>query len=301
MRPRVPLNAIRAFEAAARRGSIAQAAEELHVTPTAVSHQVRTLEDFLQVKLFVRHNSAIEMTPAASNVLAKLSGGLDLISEAIRTLTDEPEARETVTLGTSVSLGTTWLLPRMDSFLTDHPDIDMSVRTYLTREEIESNETDFWISTWQPTLDRRIEPLFSEDLVPVCSPKLLERIHDTHGTRPEDVLMQVPLIHVDRQVKLARPSRPEWQRYLQEFGVNRTNVNHGLRFNQTSAAIEAAKASIGAILGRTLLIRDALARGELVPIAEAYPQKMPYYLVSSWQSQGTVAAEFKDWLIAQAA
>ncbi len=295
MRRRVPLNAVRAFEAAARYKSLVRAADELCVTPTAVSHQIRLLEDFLQTKLFLRKNSRLELTQESRAVLGKLTNALDLIDESLISLMAPEDDRQRIMVGASASVASLWLLPRMSQFVEAAPEIDVTITTFVKRQDIENDDTDLWICNWQTAVDRRVEPLMEEEIIPVCSPALAAR----YGNRWGDILREVPLIHQDR-VKVESGPYPDWDRYLREYGVSRNDISKGPRFNQSSPSIEAARIGLGAILGRSLLIEELLQTGKLVQIGEAYPIRSPYYLVSSWSpTVPKTVNRFKDWLFDQ--
>ncbi len=296
MRRRVPLNAVRAFEAAARHQSLVRAADELCVTPTAVSHQIRLLEDFLQFKLFLRKNSRLELTPDSRACFGKLTEALDLIDDALMTLKEPQEARARLMVGASTSVASLWLMPRMQSFVRQAPDIDVTISAFMQRTVIEAENPDLSICNWQTTLDRRIEPLMEEEIIPVCAPSLAAE----YGELSFDSLRELPLIHVDRGRPDAAGRYPDWERYLREFGVQRSDTTKGPRFNQSSTAIDAAKAGLGALLGRSILVETAIEKGELVQIGEAYPVRSPYFLVSPWQPAAPGATtRFKDWLFDQ--
>lgn len=296
MRRRVPLNAVRAFEAAARYKSLVRAADELCVTPTAVSHQIRLLEDFLQTKLFLRKNSRLELTADSRACLGKLTNALDLIDEALMSLMTPADDRQRLMVGASASVASLWLLPRMSDFVEHAPEIDVTITTFLKRQEIENDETDLWICNWQTALDRRIEPLMEEEIIPVCSPELAAR----YGNRWGEILARVPLIHQDRIKTEQNGPYPDWDRYLREYGISRSDIAKGPRFNQSSPSIEGARIGLGAILGRSILIEDLLRSGQLVQIGEAYPIRSPYFLVSPWTpSSPKTVNSFKDWLFEQ--
>ena len=296
MRRRVPLNAVRAFEAAARYKSLVRAADELCVTPTAVSHQIRLLEDFLQTKLFLRKNSRLELTADSRACLGKLTNALDLIDEALMALVAPVDDRQRIMVGASASVASLWLLPRMSDFVEAAPDVDVTITTFVKRQDIENDDTDLWICNWQTAVDRRIEPLMEEEIIPVCSPELAAR----YGNRWDDILREVPLIHQDRIKADQNGPYPDWDRYLREYGISRSDIVKGPRFNQSSPSIEGARIGLGAILGRSLLIQELLQSGQLVQIGEAYPIRSPYYLVSSWTpSAPKTVKRFKDWLFNQ--
>ena len=264
MRKRVPLNAIRAFEATARNGSVAKAADELCVTPTAVSHQIRLLEEFLDTKLFIRKNSRIELTPESSATVADITHALDLINEAVLALQPNAEIRSKLSVSASASVASLWLMPRLSEFFSLAPDVDVAVRAFISRREGETNEADLRICNWRSNLDMQIEPLLEEEITPVATPELAAR----YDGNAREILAHAPLIHVDRTQDGLEGTYPD-----------------------------SARSGIGVILGRSILIERALERGELVPVAEPYPIRSPYYLLSPWKvGRDNVIERFKDWL-----
>jgi LysR family glycine cleavage system transcriptional activator len=296
MRRRVPLNAVRAFEAAARHNSLVRASDELCVTPTAVSHQIRLLEEFLQSKLFLRKNSRLELTPESRACLAKLTEALDLIDDAIVSLRKPLDMPDRLVVGASASVASLWLMPRLQRFFRISPDIDISLTTFIQRSQIEADTSDVWICNWRTNLDRKVELLLEEEIIPVCSPQLAQE----YGELSFSSLHDLPLVHVDRAKADSNGQYPDWERYLREYGIARSDTAKGPRFNQGGPAIEAAKAGMGALLGRSILIEKALETGELVRLGEAYPIRNPYYLVSSMQVTSGAINRFKDWLFAEA-
>lgn len=298
MRRRVPLNAIRAFEAAARHRSVTQAANELHVTPTAVSHQIKFLENFLQSKLFIRRNSRLELTPDSEACLNKISDALDLIDNALVQLKHPEDRRERFIVGASASFTSLWLMPRMQSFIHSAPEIDITLKTFLHRAAIESEQPDLQICNWETSLDRKIEPLMDEEVIPVCSAELASE----HGGASAALLEELPLIHFERRVPAINGQYPDWAHYFREFGVHRTDIAQGPKFNHNVAAIDAARAGLGVLLARSVLVERCLDRKELVQVGEAYPIRSRYYLVSPWVPEAPRALNrFKDWLVSQVA
>ena len=295
MRRHVPLNAIRAFEAVARHSSVVKAANELCVTPTAVSHQIRLLEDFLQVELFTRRNSRIHPTPGALANVTRVTRALDLIDDAVRDLTQMPEDDHShLSISVSASFASLWLVPRIGDFMAKEPDTDIHVRTFLTRKEAEAQDSELKICPWRGQAGFHAEPLIEETTTPVCAPDLAARF----GNDRDDILRHAPLIHMDRDHLGIEDDFPDWARYLTEYGVSRAKYNHGLRFNQSGQAIEAAMAGAGVMLGRSLLISRAVETGTLVPVAEAYPQRTPSYLLSPLKPRSRqVLDTFRDWLV----
>ncbi|GGB09316.1 LysR substrate-binding domain-containing protein [Allosediminivita pacifica] len=293
MRKRVPLNAIRAFEAVARNQSVAKAADELCVTPTAVSHQIRLLEDFLQADLFTRKNSRIYLTPESTAILARISSALDLIDESVSTLqTIADEKDRQLAVGVSSSVASHFLMPRIGHFLSGSPEIDLSLHTYLTVREAEAQQIDLTICNWDSSREWRREALVEEEIMPVCTPAMAQAWEGDHAR----LLAEAPLIHTDRVG--FDGNMPDWGRYLGEYGIPRKDQIHGPRFNQAGSAIEAARSGVGVMLGRSLLIQHALERGELVAVGESYPERSVYYMLSPWKSErATLLQQFKDWLL----
>ncbi|MEC7764403.1 MAG: LysR substrate-binding domain-containing protein [Pseudomonadota bacterium] len=300
MRKRVPLNAIRAFEAVARNTSVAKAANELCVTPTAVSHQIRLLEDFLQIELFERRNSRIYPTSEATANVNRISQALDLIDEAVLSLTSMgQEEHRKLSVSAPASLASLWLVPRLGRFIETEPDVDLSLRTFLNRKDAEAQDSDLKICPWQGGgAGFHAEPFAEEATTPVCAPELAARFdHDK-----DLILRKAPLIHVDRAPLGYEGDYPDWARYIAEYGVSRSETTHGLRFNQSGQAVEAAVAGAGVLLGRSLLIDKALAEGRLVEVAESYPVRTPYYVLSPWNPKSRQTLQkFKDWLVSAAA
>ncbi len=293
MRKRVPLNAIRAFEAVARHQSVAKAADELCVTPTAVSHQIRLLEDFLQVDLFTRKNSRIYMTPESGTILERISTALDLIEDSVISLQNvQDEKDRRLAVGASSSVASHFLMPRIGAFLNDVPDIDLSLHTYLTLREAETQQIDITICNWDSKRDWKKEPLVEEEIIPVCTPELAQ----TYGNDPSRILSEAPLIHSDRIG--FDGTLPDWSKYMAKYGISRADLLHGPRFNQAGSATEAARSGVGVLLGRSLLVQSCIEKGDLVPVAESYPERSVYYMLTPWESErGPLLQRFKDWLL----
>ena len=297
MRRRVPLNAVRAFEAAARHQSLAQAAQELCVTPTAISHHVRLLEDFLQVQLFDRKSGRIVLNAAAQPCLAKLSEGLDLINSALGVLSQQ-DTRTRLLVGASPSVASLWLLPRLQRFVDVAPTVDVILSAVSGRSNFEDKSFDATISNWNGSSDQRVERLMDEDVVPVCAPRLLARARQD-GLDP---LLTLPLIHEDKKDGRHGGTFPGWRRYLAEIGAGPRDIGSGLRFNQSSLAVEAAIEGYGMLLGRSRLIEQALAAGRLTQVTDAlYPTSFPYFLVTRGDTSNPALEQFRTWLMAEAA
>lgn len=248
-----PLNALRAFEAAARHLSFTRAAAELNVTQAAISHQMKTLEDHLGVPLFRRLNRALMLTDAGRALFPAVRDALDGLAEAAERL----RAREgTLTVSTLPSFAVKWLVPRMSHFLDRHPDIDLriSAKEYLAdfaRDGIDV-AIRFGAGRWAGV---HADFLADEALTPVCSPAMAERLHD-----PADLAHAV-LLHEDM---LPLGDFPTWREWLAAAGVDGVDAGRGPRFSHTHLMLQAAMDGRGVALGQVTMIADDLATGRLM-------------------------------------
>tara|TARA_B100002049_G_scaffold24899_1_gene16555 strand:+ start:4359 stop:5267 length:909 start_codon:yes stop_codon:yes gene_type:complete len=254
-RRRLPsLSALRAFEAAARHESAKQAALELSVTATAISHQVRGLETALGMTLFVRKPRQLELTPRGRELQQVLESSFDAISHAIERLSAVPE-RQTVTLTTTPVVAVRWLLPWIYRLRESHPDIDL--RIHATHEPVSLDDltADMAIrhgdGHWPGLI---AEKLFDTTLIPACGPGLVQRLG-------EDVAAY-PLIHFRPQGVVISPM--DWPGYQKKAGMSELNTGAGLAFSDENHAIAAAVGGQGVVLMNRQLIEDELADGRLV-------------------------------------
>ena len=249
-----PLTALRAFEAAARHKSFKVAAEELHVTPSAVSHAVAALEEFLGVKLFHRRVRRLLLTDAGGAYLAPLTRAFDAISAATREISARNRA-DLVTLASMPTFARVWLMPRLKAFLAAHSDVDLRVRAAVDFTEMVAEDVDAAIvygrGDWPGfVVDRLVE----ERMVPLCSPALRDGAPPLHA--PAD-LARHTLIHTETKLVT-------WAMWLEAAGVTGVDAHRGLRFNRAALALEAASTGLGVALDNPLFARTHLARGSLV-------------------------------------
>ena len=266
MRPRLPpLNALKAFEAAARHESFTRAAEELCVTQGAVSHQVKALEAELAIKLFNRERQRLIITEAGRDYLAVVRDALDRIAHRHRAAAAAAEPG-VLTVSTSPDFAAKWLVHRLGHFAEAHPEIDLRVSATLHHVDFAREEVDLAVrhgdGNW-PGLDTvRLSP---EQLFAVCSPKLLSG--KRRLGKPADIL-KFPLIHMD--------SRADWKNWLEEAGLDDSAATHGPVLNRASMVIDAAINGQGIALARTTLAACDLIKGRLVrpfaTIAAACPR-----------------------------
>jgi len=293
MRQRLPpLNALKAFEAAARHESFTRAAAELFVTQGAVSHQVKALETELGVKLFNRERQRLVITEAGREYLAVVRDALDRIALGTERLLQRQSAG-VLTVSTSPDFAAKWLVHRLGHFAEAHPGIDLRVSATLHHVDFAREEVDMAVrhgdGNW-PGLDT--VRLSSEQLFAVCSPKLLSGRRRL--SKPSDIL-KYPLIHMD--------SRTDWSKWLQAAGLDGAEVIHGPVLNRASMVIDAAINAQGIALARTTLAAFDLINGRLVrPFAGTLRLSKTYWIVCP---KATAAlpkiVTFRDWLLAEAA
>lgn len=295
--PLPPLNALRAFEAAARHLSFKKAAEELHVTPAAVGHQVKALEDFLGVRLFRRLNRAVMLTDAGQACLPELREGFGKLASAVERLRAR-EGRGLLIVSVAPTLAVKWLVPRLARFQAAHPEITVRMETTMSVVDLVRDGIDLAIR-FCPNLeaDLRGEVIFGEEVTPLCSPRLME---GPHALRRPDDLHHHTLIHLEGET--SDRSWPDWETWLGAAGVPDVDQGQGLRFTQSIVAAQAAMDGQGvALIGRSCFLDD-LAAGRLVrPFDLGFTTEYAYRVVSPETSfdQPKVAA-FRDWLRSEA-
>jgi LysR family glycine cleavage system transcriptional activator len=273
-----PLNALRAFEAAARHLSLTKAAQELNVTPGAISHQIRGLETLLGVELFERRARSIALTPAGKLLHPGVQTGLLYIREAVANIQSAGQERILV-VSTPPGLTSKWLAPRLYRFANRYPDIDARISSSINNANFTTDGVD--VAVRNLPIDPRsdpallIEKLVELSFVPVCSPRLIER----HGPlRTPKALARAPLIHDDTFA--SRAAVPTWADWFRGAGIEGVNVTRGLRFNSSDHALDAASEGAGVLLAHDLLAYDDLRTDRLIiPVALALPSGRAYHLV----------------------
>jgi LysR family glycine cleavage system transcriptional activator len=293
-----PLNSLRAFEAVARHLSISKAAEELSVTPAAVSHQIKTLEDHLGVALFRRDKRNLMLSDAGQACLPGIREGFERLAAAVGEI-DSLGLAGILTVSVAPSFAAKWLLPRLDRFQTKHPDIDVRVSASMQLVDFSRDDVDMAIrygSGRYPELI--VERLMTEAVYPVCSPKLMKGKDAL--TSPE-ALRSHALLHDDSPD--GDVSCPTWAMWLKAAGVEDIDASRGPRFNQSSLVLEAAILGRGVALAKAALAAADLADGRLVkPFEMNVPVDFAYYVVCPKAKLNLPkVALFRDWLRAEAA
>jgi len=286
-----PLNALRAFESAARHESFSAAARELNVTHGAVSHQVKALEEWLGMPLFERRTRAVRLTQAASAYLTIIESAFNQIHGATIALSrDRGNAPLHVT--TTPAFAVRWLAPRLGRLWQKHPDLDLRLHEMAWMSEVNpaTAQTDVVVRIGAGRgAGLESVPLMSGTVTPMCSPRLLD--DGPPLERPED-LLEYRLLH--------SYAYGPWEDWFERCGVGDADVAHGPIFDDTNLAYSAALAGQGIGLLHTALTVDEIAAGQLVQPFESVAQDaMGYYIVyptvSSTQPSVT---HFRDWLIA---
>jgi LysR family glycine cleavage system transcriptional activator len=273
-----PLNALRAFEAAARHLSLTKAAAELNVSPGAISHQIRGLEALLGIQLFERRVRAIALTAPGKLLYPGVQTGFLQIREAVAGL-KQSDSQRVLVVSTSPGLTSKWLAPRLYRFASDYPDIDTRISSSLTNANFATDGVDMAIRNMpddpapDPALE--MEKLVTLSLMPVCSPKLIESRGPLHTA---ELLAHVPLIHDDSLPPRARV--PTWTDWFKAAGIDGVKIARGLSFNSADHALDAASEGAGVLLVQNILAYDHLRTGRLViPVPLALPSGRAYFLV----------------------
>lgn len=294
-RQHISLTALRAFEAAARHLSFAKAAEELGVTPAAISNQIKVLEEQYGVRLFRRLTRAVVLTETGQSALPLLRQGFDKLSEA---------ADRLGTLSTGGILivsvlpffAAKWLLPRLDRFYQDHTDIDVRIDATMRAVDLVRDGVDVCIRLGRGNYpDLHVVKLMDEQAFPVCSPRLLKEIAPL--VKPDD-LRNHTLLHIESDEFYF----PEWSTWLKAAGVDDIDATRGPRFNQLGLQVQAAVEGHGVALASSVLVTDDLYAGRLVrPFDLAIEADIAYYLLCQEDAamQPPIVA-FRDWVLAEA-
>ena len=291
-----PLNALRAFEAAARHLSFTKAAEELFVTQAAISHQVKALEAALDRQLFRRLNRRLMLTDAGQLYLPALTEAFDAIDTATARLrADENAGRLVVSVANS--LAAKWLLPRLPRFRERHPEIEVEISAADRLVDFGRDNVDMAIRYGlgrYPGL--RVDPLMKDTNFPVCSPGLLA---GPVPLREPGDLRRHSLLHDN----VSTFDAPDWSKWLAAVGVTGVRADRGQRYSHSSLVIQAAIDGQGVALGRSTLVALDLEAGRLVqPFGPALPSNYACYVVSPpATAERPKIKAFRDWLLDEAA
>ena len=291
------LNALRAFETAARHMSFKDAASELHVSASAIGHLIADLEEFFGLNLFARAHRRIELTPAGRDLLPGLQAAFDQLRGSVRTFQDSKTDRPLV-LSVEPTFASRCLFPRLESFRARYPDIALRLDPTSNVMDPRIDDVDVCIRYGKgdyPGL--RVDVIDpKEDIIVVCSPNLLKGKHPLR--KPADLKWHTL---IDRNPNTLYKDRANWQRWFQAAGLDQPVYKDRLEVPWEEYAIASAIQGQGVTLASKLLATEDLAAGRLVqPFDACYQVNMGYYLVSSPASVNDDRVEgFRDWVLDQ--
>ena len=292
-----PLNALRAFESAARHLNFSRAADELSVTPGAVSQQIQNLEDYVGASLFKRTSRGLLLTDSAQTALPALREAFDRLAEAASLLTAAVDGRR-LTLTAPPSFAAKWLMPRLGGFEAAYPQVDVWLSADMALVDFASTDVDLAIRYGPgPYPGLEAVRLMGESVLPVMSPDL----HAANPvTTPSDLSRHI-LLHDGSPV--ADESCPDWVMWLAARGVRGFDASRGPRFNQSSMVIEAAVAGRGVALAKRALAQDDLDAGRLIAPMLINTSVDHAYFVVHPKAKGRLpqVKAFVGWIKAEAA
>lgn len=279
------MQALRAFEAAAREQSLTRAADSLHLTHGAISHQIKALEADLGVRLFARAGRGIRLTDEGERFAQRVRGALTELADAVREVADRSNPRQ-LRISVTPSFAARWLLPRMPRFTAAHPDIDLDVRANMAYVDFRRDDADlavrYGLGSWDGVVS---EHLLDERFFPVCSPRLA---HGRLPKRPADLARHT----------LLRSDDEYWQPWFAAAGLDWPEPDRGPIFNDTSHVMQAAVEGQGIALARTSLLGNDLRNGLLVRLFDLeVPSTRQCYLVYPPRlADAPKIALFRQWL-----
>ncbi|MDI1266002.1 MAG: transcriptional regulator GcvA [bacterium] len=290
MRPRLPpLNSLRLFEASARLLSFKNAAEELLLTPSAVSHGIQSLEEWLGAPLFLRTTKGLVLSEAGNIYIPVVRQALELLASGSARIVNKHRLGQ-LSISVAPTFGARWLLPRLHKFRELHPDIHIVMDTSHERAELSDSGVDLAIrmgrGNWQGVVADR---LIAEELVPVCAPSIYDRVRDLAD------IEQSPLIHTTR-------ASEDWVVWASETGRPAPDPAKGLRFDTIHMAFQAACQGLGVAIGRKPLVNAELASGSLVEVWEPVFSNTSYWLVGAEsRADDPRTLAFRSWILREVA
>ena len=291
------LNSLRAFEAAARLMSFQKAAEELFVTPSALSYQIRQLEDHVEQPLFLRLNRAVKLTEAGEQLYPGVHDGFESFQRAVRQLMRSNQSNVLV-VSSGPAFAAKWLAPRVYKFVDAHPEIELRIAANLKLVDFNIDEVDVALRFGEgvyPGL--HVDPLFDEVALPLVSPALIERFGGTFG-RAE--MEKVTLLHDDSTSFMTEVVG--WNTWLEKEGLDHIDGSKGPRFNHADHGLDAAIDGAGIVLGRLSLAMRDIRSGRLVAPFDTYVKASAgfHFVAPPASMDRPHVATFRDWLRAEA-
>jgi LysR family glycine cleavage system transcriptional activator len=292
-----PLTALRAFEAAARLSSFTKAARELHVTPAAVSHQIRGLEKYLGVTLFKRTTRRMELTEQGRAAAEQFREGFERLARGVSQLRAS-DAGASLTLSVTTAFATRWLVPRLGRFMRRFPGIDLKVRAGTQPVDFDQDEIDLAVRIGRGGVaGASAIALFGESVAPLASPSFIRQ----HGMRRAADLARVPLLHDDSMRRAGRTTG--WAEWLGAARVRTVDATAGIHFDDGHLVLQAASSGRGVALGRLAYALDDLeARRLRVPFGPVLELDLKYYLfVPEGRASEPAIAAVRAWFTQEAA
>ena len=287
-----PVTNLLAFEAVARRRSFAFAAAELHLTPSAVSHQVARLESDLGVRLFERNAHGVRLSDAGSRYLERVAGALSAISSATEDL--RQGVSNSLYVHSAPSIASLWLMPRLRRFAQAHPGISLNLSAAHTPSDFALGQADIDIRYRVPQWgDLVVEPLFEERIVPLASPSFLRE----HRLKRIEQLLDVPLIQSNVSVV-------QWSDWLKAFSDKRAPERYALRFDRAQMSLDAATQGLGVALESATNAERHLAEGRLKPafgMDKAIKVKAHFVVYPARHARRPAVEAFLAWIHGEAA
>ncbi|MDZ5461019.1 LysR substrate-binding domain-containing protein [Azohydromonas lata] len=283
-----PLSSLIAFEAVARRRNFTVAANELHLTPSAISHQIAKLEEFLGVRLFERTARNVELTDAGEDYLRRISGALAAIGAATDNV--RKGVRNTLHVHSTPSFASLWLMPRLTDFAKAYPGISLSMSSSVVHSDFTVGQADIDIRYGVPNWPHlTVLPIFDEKIMPLASPDFIAR----HRIRTAEELMQVPLIQ-------STVSVVQWPDWFGSRGLAYAPAGYAYRFDRAFMAMDAAVQGLGVALESTSIGEVHLRAGRLRPVFEDegcfLPVQAHFLVYPARHAQRSEVVSFVDWV-----
>ena len=284
-----PLTTLAAFETAARHGSFKDAAQELNVTPGAVSHQIRALESDLGIALFVRQHRGVDLTRQGELLYGVLETSFAHISETLSRVR-QAHRRKAVVVSATTAVSALWLMPRLTQFWRDHGDIAIN-QSVSDTPMARGSQVDLQIRYGDvPGVSGTRHPLFRDKLAPLCSPEFAAR----HPAPSVEELARLPLIHhVSDELSWTR-----WEQWFAQLGYSGP-IADGIDVNNYMIALQAARDGIGVVLGWRRLVRPMTEDGALVPLGRhrIRAARSFYIIAAPDEFLSDNARTLRDWLV----
>lgn len=293
------LRSLRAFDAAARHLSFTRAAADIGVTPAAISHQIKELEDQIGASLFARTSRTMRLTREGEILQGAAIESLEALTRALQKIRKQKNAKQ-LKISASPSIGAKWLVPRLDRFLATVEGADVRIDVSSNVLDFDRDDLDVAIRFGEgkyPGL--RSDLLFQDHVFPVCSPRLITKSKPLNTPRD---LLHHQLIHLDWEAQ-GLPW-PNWRMWMQAAGIRDFDDTRGLHFGQTSLAVQAAIDGQGIALGDSNLVADDLAAGRLVKpfeLSVRAPPQFAYYIISPLETaDAPMVKAFREWSLQEA-